>query len=1333
MVTTGLRTSWLFFVVVGLMVAPVFGSNKDVRIIQADAGGITLEIVPVFTATSAIRANGFEFTRYGFERGVNAPRLIPGSPEIEVRSFVLRFPGSRNNSLEIVTVEYENIADVLLPPVPAGRSVGGLFAPAYNINAGAYMKNEFMPEQVAVLANVGETQGAILGELRVSPLRYNAAQRLLRKYTRIVVRVNFGSPERVAMRPGKMILGLALNDEMFSQGSGEVRRFVAGAFRNSVLATGDWFRFPITASGMYKLTGRALLDAGVPNSTNPHNIRIFGNGGYELPSDPTAPSADDLLENAVLVSDGNSNNLLDPDDYIVFYAKGTRGWNYNPANKTFSHYINHYSETNFYWLTYGSTPAKPMTQVPSVAQPPAIRPATIIGKLFREDDKINILGSGLEWLGQSFNSGDVLTYVNPLAAIDAAQPVRYRFLLGARSPEVSTFTVDEHGHQIVNQSYSSTDVDGDYFYGSNQFMSYLSDVTLNSFPAADGRSLLHFAFSTSSQTGVGYIDWYEMFYRQFPVAQNNAFNFHSDDVSGIAEYDVSGFSDNQILVFDVTRFDSVTMITNPTRWVDTCSFRVSLSAGSVREFYAVGQSGFSMPGSLTRIANQNLHGGDSTQVDYVIIMHPDFLDAAKRLQAFRRTQDTLRTVLVDVNQIYNEFGGGLLSPIAIRNYLKYIYPLRNPHLVLLFGDGDYDYRRVLTTGPDWIPPWESEESFVPIDSHASDDYFTIFDGSGRVKMGVGRLTARTADDANTMVNKIIEYESSPVVDPWKLRTTFVADDDQTDGTSYDSPYIHTNQAEVVSGLVPSMFDVQKIYEFEYPLIYTAVGRRRPEVNAAIDNQINQGTLTLNFTGHGNPHLWAHEDVFDRDVDFPLLHNKQKYFFLVAATCNFSYFDNVSEQSGGELLASMPDAGAIAVFSATRAVYSYWNSALNQTLYQNLFQVDTSGRISQQRLGDVVYRTKQVFADTVNDRKYLLLGDPALRISFPRLFATIDTLNRVPLSGVARLKALSQDTVSATLRPHGSNSTYSGQAQLVVYDANRSVQLNDPVSGTYTFSKAGNVLFRGEQTVNGGRVRANFVVPKDISYRDDLGRITLYFWNASSDGAGYTTNIRVGGSDSTAQIDTRGPDISLYLDGRTFRPGDVVSATPALIADLKDEHGINTSEAGIGHRIEAWIDNSPQSVDVTAYYKSNVDTYQEGIVQYQLNGLSEGSHSLRLRAWDTYDNPSVAQTTFDVVTGVGLRLSNLYNYPNPFVSSTVFTFQHNQLVEVDAQVKIYTVAGRLIQSLRQTDDHQIVNIPWDGRDRDGDVIANGVYLYKVIVRTMDGRFATEALGKLSVLR
>jgi FlgD Ig-like domain len=229
-------------------------------------------------------------------------------------------------------------------------------------------------------------------------------------------------------------------------------------------------------------------------------------------------------------------------------------------------------------------------------------------------------------------------------------------------------------------------------------------------------------------------------------------------------------------------------------------------------------------------------------------------------------------------------------------------------------------------------------------------------------------------------------------------------------------------------------------------------------------------------------------------------------------------------------------------------------------------------------------------------------------------------------------------------------------------------------------------------------------------------------------------VRIGGTDTTAAPDHQGPAIHLYLDSRTFRSGDVVSGNPLLIVDLEDENGINTSGAGVGHRLEAWLDNAAQSVDLSNYYKSKIDTYREGTIEYSLGTLSYGNHALRVRAWDTHNNPSTSETVFDVMTAVGLKISNLFNYPNPFRSSTVFTFDHNQLSPIEAEVKIFTVAGRLIRSLKEPNiTASSVRIPWDGRDADGDILANGVYLYKVITRTLDGRLDAEAYGKMSILR
>ena len=315
-----------------------------------------------------------------------------------------------------------------------------------------------------------------------------------------------------------------------------------------------------------------------------------------------------------------------------------------------------------------------------------------------------------------------------------------------------------------------------------------------------------------------------------------------------------------------------------------------------------------------------------------------------------------------------------------------------------------------------------------------------------------------------------------------------------------------------------------------------------------------------------------------------------------------------------------------------------------------------------------------------------------------------------------------------------SNAFNGTAEVVVFDASHGVTLTDPDIGSFTYIAAGTPLFRGQASVTAGAMNVSFVVPKDIAYSTNNGRISLYFSNAVTDGYGYTSNILINGTDTTAAADATGPQIHLYIDNRGFRSGDVVSGSPTLIADLFDSSGINTSTAGIGHGIEAWLDDQSQSIDVSGFYKSKTDTYREGTVEYPLGPLAEGSHKLRFRAWDTYDNPATSQTVFDVLTSVGLQLTSVFNFPNPMSTTTLFTFQHNQVSIIDAEVKIYTVAGRMIRDVKKTGiTTQFVQIPWDGRDKDGDAIANGVYLYKVSARTEDGRFTSEAFGKLSVVK
>jgi hypothetical protein len=291
----------------------------------------------------------------------------------------------------------------------------------------------------------------------------------------------------------------------------------------------------------------------------------------------------------------------------------------------------------------------------------------------------------------------------------------------------------------------------------------------------------------------------------------------------------------------------------------------------------------------------------------------------------------------------------------------------------------------------------------------------------------------------------------------------------------------------------------------------------------------------------------------------------------------------------------------------------------------------------------------------------------------------------------------------------------------------------PDWGDFSFVLNGSLIYRGEVSVRNGSVQGTFPVPKDVSYGNDRSRINIYGWNDSTDASGYTENLSIAGT-AAVSVDTVGPSIQIYFGDRSFRPGDVVGPDATMIVDLTDSSGVNTSTAGIGHKLEATLDGSQRTIDLTNFYRGNLDTYQSGQAQYQFSGLPEGRHSLAVKAWDIYNNSSSSETYFEVHTTSQLSIYNVFNFPNPFARSTTFTFQRSSGDPIDIEIKIYTVAGRMIQDLQSPSvTDRFVEIPWDGRDRDGNEIANGVYLYRVIARSFDKSSTSEALGKLAVLR
>jgi len=1355
------RTRGIAAVLLGCATVMLYAEEPAprIKVLHSDEQSFMFEYTPVYSSPRTITEGGVDMMILDFAGSMPGyTDSAIGAPDLRYTTFPLGFPAEAGNTVQVIAADYKDVTDVMLAPFPSYRVRDEMVEVAgYRVVPEKYGASWFLPERVAALSAVGATRSMLLGSVQVFPLQYNPSTRTVRKYTRLVLEVVYGTSKtnRVQNQDDLLVKDVLLNYNVArSWKFGSQASLTKGAAIPGLLASGEWYRITVAEEGVYALSVQYLASLGINTATiDPRTIKIYGNGGTEVPENIAAARPADLVENAIYV-EGEADGSFNASDYVLFFGKSTRGWRYNPSAGVLNHYLNHYSEVNYYWLTFGGNPGRRMQDQASLPDSPTIIPTKFLDGIAVEEETVNLLSSGKDWYGQSYNPGGSRTYVNLLPGLVPGDIITYRYSLVARSENLPRFTVRDNGQTLGTHGLPEISYGSDYVYATAVTAQVTGTSTL-----PNNTSQLNFSFSSNSVAGTGYNDWVEIQYPRRFEAVSNYLRFRSPDVTGVVEYRLEQLTSPIIL--NVTQFDDVRRITGV---VGSYTFRTAETAGQMAEYCAAGSNAFKVPAGVTRMDNQDLHG-ISGGYDFIILTTPEFRSAAGRLRAYREqpAHGNLRTIVVDVNQIYNEFGGGIPDVAAVRDFLKYAYDTWTPRplFVLMLGQGTFDYKGRLGGRTNYVPTWQSLESRHGTESYSTDDFFVKFDllGGNNTSMVTGRIPSRTTAEADTYIERLVGYEENSARDPWKMRMLYIGDDGWTSEGGDVEGVLHSQDAEILAEsfyatgrrYTPAVFERKKIYIAEYPTVNTAQGRRKPGAYQAIIDEINRGVLVVNYAGHGNPTLLAHENIFNVQTSIPQLTNANKLSLFILATCNFSQFDDPTRPTGSEILINRQGGGAIGVISATRKVFAGQNAYFHQQIFRRLFNIDAFGRVVVERPATAIFLFKAASTNSVNDQKYFYMGDPTMRLQYPSGYASIDSINQQPvdtLNSVPRadsdpieIKALARITVIGTVRDQNNlpDSLFQGSLLLTVNDATRGATIanfpNGCTSNCWTYTLTGGTIYRGENSVRNGQFSATFVVPKDIAYADSStrGRLVTYFTGASADGAGYTGKIRVGGTEPAA-LDTTAPTMSVYLDSRSFRSGDMVSEDPVLYVDLVDSNGINTSVSGLGHRIEAWVNNSPQSKDVTEFYSSKLDNYQEGTVQYQLTGLPLGRNAIRVRAWDTHNNAITGDAVFEVASSQQLRISDVMNYPNPFAGGTSFTFKQNQLSSLTVLVKVYTLAGRLIQSLETvTAGDPFIRIAWDGRDRDGDVLANGVYLYKVIVRTTDGRFASEALGKLSVVK
>jgi hypothetical protein len=1117
---------------------------------------------------------------------------------------------------------------------------------------------------------------------------------------------------------------------------------------NSILASGEWYKIRIPASGIYKLTYKELAGMGMSNLSD---LRIYGNGGSQLPFMNNESRPDDLLENAIYMEKG-SDGIFNSGDYILFYGEGPVKWEYNAGNNLFIHSIHDYAIASYYYLTTSLGQGKKIETTAGITDPATHNVTTFNDHKYHERNIFNLVGSGRRWFGAKIeNAAFDTAFVFP--DIDLTVPVRLKVKVASRAASQRVITVRSNNNvidQIAIDGLKMTNFTGTF--------AKLNSDNIISF-TAEGESVdINIYYDKKAQSDEGWLDYIILNARRMIRLHDVPLFFRDIESVGkgnIAQFNISNAGSSTI-VWDITDIHNICRVSTALNGT-TSSFR--RLADTLREYVAFNSTGtFLTPvidNETLAVENQNLHAVGPHNM--IIVTHPDFLAEAEELAEFHRTVDNLSVYVTTSDRIYNEFSSGQPDVSAIRDFVKMIYDRSynssdSLRYLLLFGDGSYNNFSSSPGNPNHILTYQSEYSMGFSGSYVTDDFFGFLDddegGSDDMKeyymdIGVGRLTVKTREEAQGVLNKIKNYNTGENMTDWRNVLCFMGDDGE-DGNGIT----HMNHANKLADTIRKYhpeYTVKKLLLDAYQQVTTSTGPRYPDVHNAIIDNFNSGMLIFNYNGHGSENGITKEIVLQIN-DIKGLKNKNRLPLLITATCEFSRFDNLSDEEGeisertsaGEEALLNPEGGAIALFSTTRVVFAERNFELNQEFYNHVFNRDHNG--NKYRLGDIVKMCKNAKENEENKLNFVLLGDPALKLAYPEYKIITDSINDISVSEeLDTLKAFSRIKVSGHVAYIDSTfkDNFNGFVYPSVFDKPQNITTlgNDNIE-KFTFEVQENILYKGKATVSDGKFSFSFIVPKDISYNIGKGKICYYAEDSVIDANGYFNRMFVGGTSDISVYDNNGPDIELYLNNDKFKKGGITDKNPVIYAVINDENGINTVGNGIGHDIIGVLDeNISELIVLNDYYHADVDKYNSGTVIYQMNDLTGGSHSLRVKVWDIFNNSAEQTIEFIVRESDDIILERVYNYPNPVTDYTIFQFEHNKPYnKLKVTVDIFDLSGRLIFTIsneEQSAGYRSESIYWDGKNMNGEKLSKGIYPFRVRVETDDGRVA-EKFEKLLIM-
>lgn len=1099
---------------------------------------------------------------------------------------------------------------------------------------------------------------------------------------------------------------------------------------SSVLATGKWVRVAVEQDGVYKITDKELKKMGF---NDPAKVRLYGYGGHILPETGLASLPDDLCEVPLWRESG----------YVLFYANGTIKWEYSGGR--FIHTQNVYSTYGCYFLTESDEAPMAFEKVSLQPTVSAVYTSYPDYTLY-ENEKKNLCSYGRKLVDNfEFSNANYLA-TNYKFALDGALAGDAVLDLAFATTGESTSRVDIHREGTTLGSMSI----GRAFSGELGKFAEKRFGVKGGFAAEEHIILQLYPDNAALK---GYLDYIRINYPRSLALRGSSTLFRGDVSGGNARFEIVGCNSNT-RVWDVSSPSEMRELEAVIDG-DICSVVAPASYNS--KLVAVDVKGaFPSVKVMGNVQNQNLHSLGQTDMVIIVPSKGDFKAAAERLADAHRTMDGLTVAVVTAQQVYNEFSSGTPDVTAYRRLMKMLYdragsPAEAPKYLLLFGDSWYDNRLLTSPGrkqESLLLCYESQNSVDAIQSYVLEDYMGYLDDNegaahlyDKVDLGVGRIPAQSVAEANAVVDKTIAYMKNGDAGEWQNTILLLADDGDK-----DMPNQHMKDADSIAVIFERdyrSYIVDRVYWDNYPIEVSATGKRYPVVTQEIYNRLAKGALMVNYSGHGSTNLLSHEMVW-KAADMSAL-NSPRLPFWVTASCDIGPFD-LGDNSVAESAIMNASGGAVGLFTTTRTVMQSYNSVINKEFTKLLMRPTNTGEVMA--VGDASRMAKcnviTVGSDrSVNKLQYVLLGDPALRLKYPRYRFVVDKLNGVDVkNNTVQVYAGSLLNVEGrVVTPAGElASDFTGVLYSTLFDSAAEVNTRDNAGiGSYSYTAYEKTLFSGSDSVRDGRFSIEMPIPLDISYSNDFGKLNLFAVDSSlvRSAQGHFCDFTVGGTAAGFENDSVGPEIKLYLNSPAFKDGDEVNAAPCLYVELYDENGINTIGTGVGHDITAIIDNSPRyTYNLNSAFEAVVGDYKRGTIMMPLGALEPGEHTLLLRAWDLYNNSSVAEITFYVDPSIAPDFSELKINPAPVVSGAPATFRltHNRpQSELEVTIEIFNYQGQVLwrNSERIVSDGFTYTCHWDGAGQGGQPLPVGVYLVRAYIAE-GGAVSSSKTGKFVVV-